>query len=367
MGSTGLIFKFVGLVSLLEVAGCASKLVDVNQLDKVPSEFSQNISDYKTDIVDPSISVAPDQIETKHVPESNVIGSPPANKKAGEKSVFLGKKTAHKIPKEKAITKRKSKFEWIPKGWPYGIGEVAEYSLRYGLIEGGVITMKTLEPKVVDGQKALHYWANVKSTRLLELFYKVDDTIESWVTMSSHLPIRQEIQQRESAQWGTRAVTFDLKNQTAKFYATTQTKSGSKKIERFDSTLDHFAQDVFGVLYFWRFIQPANRVNFAIHDRGKNWSNETIYLSTDILDLPIGKTRARHYKLKPRIQGHLEPKGDVDAWFADDDTRILVRFQASIKFGTITGDLRKFHPGKKITLEPPRMVTPTDLNSLGTR
>lgn len=356
---------------LAGAAACASKLVDVSELEEVPKEFSQKISNLNTDVVDATQTVAPSGVELSLPPSSsNVSGAPvSANHTAAPLKKNAGAKLAAKPVAKTSSKTGKGKKEpgWTPQAWPYGIGEVAEYSLRYGLIEGGVVTMKVMEPQIVDGKQALLYEGHVKSTKLLELFYKVDDVIKSWVTLSSHLPLRQEINQRESAQWGNRVVTFDTAKQTAKFYATTEKKDKKKKVERFESDIANFAQDIFGALYFWRFIEPKDVVNFGVHDRGKDWSNETIYLGTEVLDLPVGKTRARRYKMNPRIQGHLEPKGDVEAWFADDDTRIMVRFRANIKFGSVTGDLRKFQPGQKITLPPPQMRTPTDLNNLGSQ
>lgn len=354
MGNPRLKLKIVPLVLL---SACATKLVDRSELDEAPQDFSVKISDLGPGVVD----------LTQEVSLAEVIATKPATTDA------VPSKTAAPTPISKkpppaSVAKKTVKAQhdgWKAKAWPYGIGEVAEYSLRYGVIEGGVVEMRTLEPKMLDGVRALHYQANVRSTKLLELFYKVDDTIQTWVSMENHLPLRQEIEQRESAQWGTRVVTFDVNAQTAKFYSTTEKKDKKKKIERLDSALELFPQDIFGSLYFFRFVEPRERVNFAIHDKGKGWSNETTYLGTETLNLPVGKIRARRYKLQPRISGNLETKGDVEGWFADDETRIMVRFKAAIKFGTISGDLRKYQPGKRLTVDPPWMRSPIDLTSLG--
>ena len=336
----------MAMLPLIGLLGCASSLVDADKLEDTPKEYDQKITELKTDAPLTSMqattttnfsSASPTRFATGIIAATPVVKSP--------------------APLKKGV--------WQPAAWPYGIGEVAEYTLRYGLIEGGVVTMTTMPLKMMDGEKVLHYSGHVFSTRLLELFYKVDNRIDSWVSMETHLPLRQEILQRESEQWGSRVVTFDSKKQTAKFYATTEKKNKKKKVEKFDSKLDHYAQDIFSALYFFRFIEPLDRVNFSIHDRGKNWNNETIYLGTEVLDLPVGPTRARRYKLQPRISGHLKPKGDVEGWFSDDDRRIMVRFRANLKFGSITGDLRKYIPGKRLATGTPRMVTPIDLDSMG--
>jgi hypothetical protein len=343
-----LLFHFLFALGL---AGCASKLVDLGDLDEAPKEYSQSIKELDVEIAEkPAIEAEPKAKPSVSVTEADKKKAPKATLPAPAKQVTP--------PKPKAGT-------WQPTGWPYGIGEVAEYSLRYGLIEGGIITMSIKSPKEIEGEKVLHYSANVRSSRLLELFYKVDNTIDSWVTIGSHLPVRQEIQQRESEQWGNRVVAFNTKAQTAKFYANTERRKKKRKIERFNSKLDHFAQDIFSAIYFFRFIEPRERVNFSIHDRGKNWNNETVYLGTETLDLPVGRTKARRYKLRPRVSGHLEPKGDVEAWFSDDERRIMVRFRATLKFGSITGDLRSYQAGNRITMSPPLMVTPTNLDKLG--
>lgn len=250
---------------------------------------------------------------------------------------------------------------WAPSGWPFGPGEKLVLALRYGLIEGGELSMSVEEPKVIEGEPVLHYVANIRSTRLLEFFYKIDDTMQSWVGLSDHLPRRQEIRQLETARWGRRIVVFDQKAQMARAYIHATKKSGEVEEIRRDDPIKSWAQDVFGALFFYRFIDDMTQVNFPIHDRFRNWTNELIFMGKEHITVPFGEFDAIHCRMNPRVEGSLAPKGDVEVWFKDDPSHILLQFKARIKVGSITGELRSYEPGHPFSVPPPLMRTPIHL------
>ncbi|MBS1984071.1 MAG: DUF3108 domain-containing protein [Bdellovibrionales bacterium] len=247
---------------------------------------------------------------------------------------------------------------WTPSGWPYGVGEKVTWVLRYGPLEGGIATLSVEEPQVLEGEPVLHYQGLVKSSKVLEWFYKIDNEINTWVRMADHLPLRQEIKQLESARWGRRVVVFDQATNKAKFFSSLTKSDGNKEEVLREDAITPYAQDIFSSLYFFRFIDPKQTTKFPIHDRWKNWSNDVTYLNDETISTPAGQFECSHYKLLPRVDGALEPKGDVEIWVSNQKEHLIVKFTAKIKVGALTGELRSFEPGRPLDLPLPRLKTP---------
>ena len=345
------------LPTFLVLSGCAGQLRTSEELGQGPIELHQDIktADLST------IQKAPEPLKDTTVPEVDQKSKSKKGEGAPKVAVKKIKKKAAEIP----TGLHPGAPEWSPQSWPFGIGEKMVLTLRWGVIEGGVVTMEVKEPKVIEGETVLHYAASVHSSKMLEFFYKIDDSVQSFVGLADHLPRRQEIQQLESARAGRRLVVFDQKANKAKFFSSLTKKDGSKEDIRRDDDLALGAQDIFGAIYFYRFVLNLKGANFPIHDRWRNWNSELTYVGKEQITVPAGPFATEHYKVKPRIQGVLEPKGDVDVWITDDSRRAIVQFKANIKLGSITGELREYSPGTPITLPLPKMITPTNLTAMG--
>ena len=362
-------------VVLCFVAACARDLKSEKDIGLAPGDFEQKIENISVAQLEksyeesngelkpikdaPASPVAPQSDADTKLASPNLTSaqtlSPAKGKKSAAKTPSLAKTPVAKAPVAAALDEP----TWVPSKWPYGIGEKFTLLLRYGPIPAGTATMEVGEPKIVEGEPTLHYIGHVKSSSTLDLFYKVDDTMESWVGISDHLPRRQEIRQLESAFWGLRVVVFDQKNHMARFYSNTTKKNGvTEEVSRVDA-LTPFTQDVLGALFFYRFINNPESVTFPVHDRFKNWNNTLNYMGTETIRVRAGEFRTRHYKMLPRVTGYLKPKGDVELWLRDDDTRLMIQFKAKIRVGSVTGELMDYQPGTLPNFPMPIMKTPT--------
>lgn len=340
------------------------KEVEVVDLEKSQTKDQSNDQKDKTG--------ATSEQSTSSAKDSSPKANPSSAKTSGAKSSAKTKASAEATPTPQAPASQNTTTQipttqnqsWQPKSWPFGIHEKLEYSLAWAGIEGGRLALEVLEPKRLGDTVVIHYRGTVKSSKMLDLVYKVDDVIESWVRLSDHLPVRQEIKQNESSQWGRRIVQFHSDQRIAKFYSHVTKKDGRIEEINREDPISHFAQDIFGSLYFFRFI-PDQRMNFAIHDKFKNWTTELTPIGKEHIAVGAGSFDTIKYRLKPRIQGQLEPKGDVEAWVTADSRRWLVRFRAKIKVGSITGELLAGKEGNPIQVPPPTMLTPYQLTETG--
>lgn len=254
---------------------------------------------------------------------------------------------------------------WQPTAWPYGTGEKVTWDLSYGFIRGGVATLSVEPFKMIDGAPALHYRGTVKSTGMLELFYKVDNEIDSYVRLEDHLPLRQEIRQLESKRWGRRLIVFDQSTKRSNFFQSLTKPGGKTEETRKKAKMLNYGQDLFGAIFFFRFIDPRKPMNFPIHDRWKNWANELKLVGEESVTVEAGTFNALHYKMYARVTGTLKPKGDVDVWVSNDAQHLLLKFKAKIKLGAVTGEVSKIELGRTIARPVPKFKTPIWLPRAG--
>jgi hypothetical protein len=370
MGTLG--FRWIGWLCVFGVLlSCARDLKNDEDLTTAPKEFDQEIADVS---LEPSTTVEASK-EAMAFGTSSVLGTPSKDSKTSKanktKSLRDSKgssnsKTTTSLNKnsqsEAALQSEAASTppaQSLSKHWPIGVGEKLSLSMRWGVIEGGVVTMEVLPPKLINGITALHYRGEVKSSKVLNLFYKIDNSIDTWVSLDSLTPLRQEIKQLESARWGRRVMVIEDDKNKVKFYEHLTRSNGEVRETRREDFMSSGAQDLFGGLYFYRFVQHmSDGFRFPIHDRGKDWLAELRFVGKESLRVPAGTFQTRRYKVAPRLEGHLEPRGDVDVWLSDDERQVIVQFEAKIKVGSVTGELIEYVPGKKMEWPLPIWKTP---------
>ncbi len=324
----------VFVLILLFFVSCASQLKEENDIARAPEKMLQKVEDFSAD-----------------------LSKQPIDKEA------LQKKKSPKSKKGRAFMEEKQKaVEGFVQQWPFGLNEISTFAVRYGPIEGGRATIEVAPPKKVEGEIALHYITRARSDKLFDLFYRIDDTVESWVRLKDHLPLRHEILQNESGEWGRRIVIFDQIKKRQHFYSSTTRPNRPTKIIDEKHELFNNPQDILGALFFSRFIKDPKKISFPVHDRFKHWNNEYIFEEKEELNTKAGVFKCNRYRLYPRVQGNLEPQGNAFIWISDDPRKILVKFKVKIRIGSITGDLVEYIPGKPWDLPLPRFATPIDLD-----
>jgi hypothetical protein len=340
------------LILVASMAGaCARDLKTDEDLAIAPEEFDQKIVEIDLNTLEKSALAE----SSKSKPTTTSSKATPP-KVAAVRQATPAAKTGQ-TPAPAAVVPSAASLARV---WPMGMGERASYNLRWGLIEAGVVSLEVKPPQNIEGVPALHYSGSVKSSKVMELFYKIDNTIDAWVRLSDLAPLRQEIRQLESARWGRRVLLADPDQKRVRFYEHLTTSRGEvKEIKRDDKMLAG-AQDIFSALYFYRFIQEGfdEGYRFPIHDNGKNWYADLRVEARETVRVPAGIFKTRRSKVIPRLEGNLKPQGDVTVWTSDDDKNLLVKFSAKIKVGSVTGELIEHIEGSRIELAIPQINTP---------
>ncbi len=369
--------RLLGLVALgFLVSSCARDLRSDSDFEPLPDVFSQEITSAEIPVqvrIETPESKRLDEILGGSLPRPNEktiekveLANPELEKLKAEKSVLTPSSTkSSKKPQAKSVDSKipAKPVSFTPAKWPFGLGEEIKIRLRYGMIEGGLASMKIAAAVDLAGEKVLHITGQVTSSSMVNLFYKVDNTFDSYVTLKNFLPFRQSIRQNESSRWGQSLLTFDYKKKQAHYYQKLDRHKKSKILINRDVELPSFPQDLFGALYFYRFLEAGKNHQFPILDKWKGWNTEMNFLGREEISVPTGKFRALHYQVFPRLEGYLSAKAKVDVWLSDDEYRVILRFKSKLKFGSLTGDLESFKPGSGILLAPPELLTPSNLKS----
>ena len=334
------------LLVILLLTGCASKLKDLTEISAAPKKMEQKIES-----VDESAAAA----EVKAEPIKPSV----SRKKIKVKNEMLKAPTPAVAPVVAPIPKSQQAFVTE---WPFSVGEKATYIVRYGPIEGGRATIEVGPLKSLEGEPVLHYIIKGRSHKFFDFFYKVDDTIQSWVRLKDHLPLRQEILQNETGEWGRRIVIFNQKLRQQHFYSSTDRPNKPTKVIDERHGLFNFPQDMPGSYFFARFVKDPMKINFPVHDRFKHWNNELFFDGKEEVVTKAGTFMCNRYLFFPRVQGNLEPQGNATIWLSDDSRRIMTRFKVKIKIGSITGDMVEYVAGKPWTVPIPIFATPLNLD-----
>ncbi len=213
----------------------------------------------------------------------------------------------------------------------------------YGVTVGKIALM-ILPPSEVGKEKVYHFYAKLLSAPFYRFIYNIDDYIESYVSQERFLPLKYALVQRESSQDVDDLQLFD--NEKLKTYSHyKRVKKAEEKKESLEASIPKFYQDSFSALYFVRGL-PLNtgtKYEFPVLTRSKLWMISVEVLEKETLKIFDG-TKQEAFKLKIITQypGVLEKRGDAFFWLATTPEHRVLKFEAQVKLGSISGVLTEY-------------------------
>lgn len=345
------------LFTLALVVSCGSFEEDKKSLLTPPEE--------KKDLVD-AFDVNKTQAE-KYTP----VESKPEVKPEGEvKTKGKVKKTA-KVEEKKVLPKAEAKAE-IAKGDEYPAdfpelfkqydviskpiwekfkpvfykGEQSIMAISYLGVTAGYITMTSKDLVKMGDKMAYHYFARFKSRDAYRYFYWLDDTIETFVEQNTFLPIKYSLIQREKKQNVDDLQLFDFKKHKVMTWYK-RVKQGANKDEHLEKYIPRYVQDSFAALQFVRGLplHKGDKYDFPVSTRGDTWLLKIEVVGEETVSVNGQDIRAYRLKAETHFPGVLQKSGDINFWYAMDEGKRLVKFQAKVKLGSIYGDLVEYKPG----------------------
>lgn len=221
--------------------------------------------------------------------------------------------------------------------------EQSIFSVTYGGVSTGNITIETRESTVVGGEPVFHFHARMKTSSFYSYLYEVDDIADSYVKKSDFIPLKFSLIQRQSSQDIDDLQLFDIKKlEVYSFYKRVRGEKIKKRQKI--KPLPHLFQDPISVLYFLRGMpmdkDKVYRIPFM--NKGKAEVLEARFDAIEEIKTKIGVKQAYRVLVNSAHEGKTIKGGVMKFWFSADEQRIFLKFSAKIKIGSIVGRIQRY-------------------------
>jgi hypothetical protein len=229
---------------------------------------------------------------------------------------------------------------YSPMHQPFEAGEKEVYRASWN----GMFSVATAEihttSALVDGRKVYQVRVEAKTSRALDLIWKMRDTITSTFDAKALVPSHFNFSQRENS----RVIDTDAKyDPTTKQWTVNRQQLGKRtKIYQFDSdnTLDPIT-----AIYLARSVdfKVGDRLYFKLFGGRYRYLLELFIEKKEPVELASGKL-VEAYRVIPRIQnitksGYAGRLNDAVIWLSADQRRVPVKLSSKIVFGSVYLDL----------------------------
>ncbi len=240
---------------------------------------------------------------------------------------------------------------YSPKFYPFERGEKEVYRATWNGMFSVATAEVTTTPSMVDGKKVYQVRVDAKTSKALDLIWKMRDVITSTFDGKSLLPSHYQFSQRENS----RIIDTEAKlDSSAKRWAVNRQQNGKKtKIYQFDS---HNTFDPVTALYLARSVdfKVGDKLYFKIFGGRYHYLLELFVEKKEPVELPSGKT-VEAYKIVPSVQnlkktGYASRLREAAIWISTDERRLPVKLSSKILFGSVQLDLMEDKQGAQSTV-----------------
>ncbi len=228
---------------------------------------------------------------------------------------------------------------------PFQPGEKLVYKLRWGLVTAGYAELEVLPFEQINGERAWHFLMTIRTSRFIDVFYKVRDRIESF---TDNLLANSFIYKKEQLEGKTHRqvkVVFDPDRGTAVY---SDWGKVHEPIEIEAGTIDPLAS-----IYFIRQHPLAENSELLkpVTDGKKNVLGQARVIGRE--RLKIGGKKYDTFIVVPDLKGvrgvfKKSRDAKMRLWITNDERRLLVKIKSKVAIGSFTGTL--------IRMELPAMI-----------
>lgn len=219
----------------------------------------------------------------------------------------------------------------VPRRVPFGVGERAEYEVRFGPLRVGSGTM---ELGAIDTLRGRRVYRSVFRARGGTLFYKVDDRYESWFDVNTLATYRHKQQLDEGRR--ERERLFEIYPERGYYVEDDKAPRPTVAQPLDDGNFFYFLRTIpleVGRTYtFHRYFRPdRNPVTIRVVRRER-------------VTVPAGTYNAIVIQPEIKTRGIFGENGKAEIWLSDDNQRVMLQMQTRLKFGSLNLYLRSYRP-----------------------
>jgi hypothetical protein len=219
---------------------------------------------------------------------------------------------------------------------PFGVGERADYSVKYGPFSVGSGVMEVVS---IDTIRARETWHTIFRVRGGVIGFRVNDRMESWMdteTLAS-LRHRQELDEGPNE----RERQFEIYPDQGTFVENGREPQPTVKLPLDDGSFLYFIRTVpleVGKEYsFDRYFRPdRNPVRIQV-------------LRKETITVPAGTFNTVVIRPIIKARGVFSENGRAEVWLTDDSRHLMVQMKSHMKLGSLSLFLKAYKPGVSTT------------------
>ncbi|MEL6303528.1 MAG: DUF3108 domain-containing protein [Bacteroidota bacterium] len=224
----------------------------------------------------------------------------------------------------------------------YKSGEWLKFRIHYGFLNASYATLQLSTDKI-DSIPVYHVVGKGKTTGFASIFFKVDDTFESYFDRYDGKPYRFIRKTNEGGYTKDIEIDFNYDDDKA---ILTDNKSGNVQ----DFSVHNNVQDLLSAAYHLR-----NRYEIDDFEVGESINMDMLFdddgifkfklkfLGKEVIRTKFGKVECLKYR--PLVQSGrvFKEKESLTLWVSNDLNKIPVRIKADLAVGSLKADLDAFN------------------------
>ncbi|MFH1778181.1 MAG: DUF3108 domain-containing protein [Candidatus Omnitrophota bacterium] len=223
------------------------------------------------------------------------------------------------------------------------VGERLVYQVKMWGVEIGECITEVKELVKIGEHEAYHLVFTARTNAFFSFFYKIDDTIDTYIEKETFYPIKSEIIISQSTKSSSQIVIFDQKNNRLKSHGIRNEKN---KIN-IDREIPPAAFDAVSCFYKFRTkrINLYEPVKFNVSTPKKDWEVAMRVLKRGKISVPLGNYGTFLVQPVARLlkDNKLFKRVRVLIWFSTDTNRVPVLIKGYSFFGNPVAYLRKIN------------------------
>ncbi|RMH87102.1 MAG: DUF3108 domain-containing protein [Calditrichaeota bacterium] len=227
----------------------------------------------------------------------------------------------------------------------FDVGERLIFRIRYGFITAGRATMEVKEVVMVhDSIPAYRILSTARSAKFFDSFYKVRDSVESYMDVRGLFSWKFHKRLREGGYKFDLLAEYDQWRGVAYVTAIRYHSDEPLRIKRkeeFELEIPLYVLDVLGAFYYVRTqeLRVGEPIYMSNHDNKKVYNLQVIIQKKERVKVKAGTFDC--VMVSPRLKGEgiFKHKGELWIWLTDDERKIPVKMTSKVPVGSITTEL----------------------------
>lgn len=221
-------------------------------------------------------------------------------------------------------------------------GEWLKFRIHYGILNASYATLHLTTDQLGD-VPVYHVVGRGKTTGFASIFFKVDDTYESYFGKSNGRPYKFIRKVNEGGYTKDIEINFDYGKGQADYYD----KKSQQKL-KFD--IGNSIQDLISAFYYLRNAYDIQDLVVGesldldmLYDDDGIFKFRLKYLGKEVLKTKFGNVEC--LKFRPIVQSGrvFKEEESLSLWVSNDRNKIPIRIQADLMVGSIKADLEAFN------------------------